>query len=280
MRETDHALPLPGGRGLGWAAWGRPDGSPVLLLHCTPGSRLLDPDPEATRAAGVRLLTLDRPGYGRTDPVADPRRAVVAADVEALIDSLGLGEVALTGWSGGGYFAVEAAARMGGRVRSLSLLATPAPDEEIPWVADQFRPLAGLARGDAVQAARSIAEQSGWYAQQPESALAAWATASDLEVRSRPGASEALTAMMREGARQGGAGVAFDVVAGSRGDPLPLRGVRAPVHLWYGDADAIGPEHGRWYRDRLPGATLTVLPGAGHLLPLASWGPILRSAQG
>jgi pimeloyl-ACP methyl ester carboxylesterase len=145
-------------------------------------------------------------------------------------------------------------------------------------VPDQFRPLADLAREDPVLAARSIAEQSGWYAQQPEGALAAWATPSDLEVRSRPGASEALTAMMPEGARQGGAGVAFDVVAGSRGDPLPLQGVRAPVHLWYGDADAIGPEHGRWYRDRLPGATLTVLPGAGHLLPLASWGPILRSA--
>jgi pimeloyl-ACP methyl ester carboxylesterase len=141
MRETDHTLPLPDGRGLGWAEWGRPDGPPVLLLHCSPGSRLLDPDPDATRAAGVTLLTMDRPGYGRTDPVVDPRRALVAGDVEALVDALGLGYVTVMGWSGGGYFAVEAAARLGGRVRSLSLLATPAPDEEIPWVPDQFRPL-------------------------------------------------------------------------------------------------------------------------------------------
>ena len=85
--------------------------------------------------------------------------------------------------------------------------------------------------------------------------------------------------MMREGARQGAIGMASDIVAGSRGDPLPLEALRAPVRLWYGDADWIGPEHGRWYADRLEEAQLRIIPGAGHLLPLSSWRAILAARR-
>jgi pimeloyl-ACP methyl ester carboxylesterase len=84
--------------------------------------------------------------------------------------------------------------------------------------------------------------------------------------------------MMREGARQGAIGMASDIVAGSRGDPLPLDRVQAPVRLWYGDADWIGPDHGRWYAERLDDTELSIVPGAGHLLPLTNWGAILAAA--
>jgi pimeloyl-ACP methyl ester carboxylesterase len=275
---ADQVLPLPGGRRLAWAEWGRTTGPAVLLLHRSPGSRLFDPDPSATAAAGVRLLTVDRPGYGRTDPVPDPRRADVAGDVAALADALGLERLALLGWSAGGHYALETAARLGGRARSLSLLATPAPDEEIPWVAEEFRPLGAGVRADPVAAVASITEACRWYADNPEGAVGYDASPADVEVRSRPGVTEALSTMMREGARQGAAGMAFDVVAGSRGDPFPVGEVRAPVRLWYGDADPIGPEHGRWYAERLADATLTVLPNAGHLLPIPHWAAILEAA--
>jgi pimeloyl-ACP methyl ester carboxylesterase len=274
----DHVLPLPGGRRLAWAEWGRSDGLTAVLLHRSPGSRLFDPDPAATAAAGVRLLTLDRPGYGGTDPVADPRRTDVAEDVAALADALGLDRVAVLGWSGGGQFAVEVAATLGDRVRSLSLLATPAPDEEIPWVAEEFRPMAAGVRADPIAAVASIREAGRWYSDNPDAVVAFDACAADTEVRGRPGVNAALTVMMREGARQGASGMAFDVVAGARGDSFRFGDVRGPVKLWYGDADPIGPEHGRWYAARLPGATLTVLPGAGHLLPITHWAAILEAA--
>jgi pimeloyl-ACP methyl ester carboxylesterase len=101
--------------------------------------------------------------------------------------------------------------------------------------------------------------------------------AADAATRERPGVAEALRAMFAEAGRQGGN--AFDVVAGSIIDPLPTGEVHAPVRLWYGDADlAIGVEHGRWYAERLTRAELTVVPGAGHLLPLDRWGEILAAA--
>jgi hypothetical protein len=42
-----------------------------------------------------------------------------------------------------------------------------------------------------------------------------------------PGVTGALAVMMREGPRQGAIGMASDIVAGSRGDPLPLDGLQA-----------------------------------------------------
>jgi pimeloyl-ACP methyl ester carboxylesterase len=76
---VDHTLTHADGRRVGWAEWGDPHGQPVLFLHRNPGSRLLDPDSTATASTGTRLITIDRPGYGRTDPVADPTRSALAA---------------------------------------------------------------------------------------------------------------------------------------------------------------------------------------------------------
>ena len=111
--KGDHVLSLAGGRRVAWAEWGSPDGQPVLLLHRNPGSRLLDPDVGSTARAGARLITIDRPGYGRTDPVADPTRSAVASDLAAVVGDIPIDQVALIGWSGGGMFALEAAAKLG-----------------------------------------------------------------------------------------------------------------------------------------------------------------------
>jgi pimeloyl-ACP methyl ester carboxylesterase len=53
---------------------GDPAGQPVFFLHGTPGSRLFCPDPDP----GVRLITLDRPGYGLSTPLEVPTLSSVA----------------------------------------------------------------------------------------------------------------------------------------------------------------------------------------------------------
>jgi hypothetical protein len=62
----------------------------VLFHYGTPGVRLLAP--QAVRAAvrrGVRLLVLDRPGYGGSSRHGDRRVADVVADIARLADALG-----------------------------------------------------------------------------------------------------------------------------------------------------------------------------------------------
>src|SRR5687767_6463035 len=100
--RNDAILELSGGRRLAYAEWGDPAGRPVLFVHRSPGSRLFDPGAEAT--ARVRLITVDRPGYGGTDPVTDPSFSVAAEDLSSLVQSLNMTDVDLVGWSGGGQF--------------------------------------------------------------------------------------------------------------------------------------------------------------------------------
>ena len=54
---------------MAYAECGDPGGVPVLFFHGTPGSGLLGALwDDAARQRDLRLLALDRPGYGRSDP--------------------------------------------------------------------------------------------------------------------------------------------------------------------------------------------------------------------
>jgi pimeloyl-ACP methyl ester carboxylesterase len=54
--------------------------------------------------------------------------------------------------------------------------------------------------------------------------------------------------------------------------------VGAPTTAIYGDADEIvTPAHGGWYTARVPGSTLRVVPGAGHLVALTAWADVLAA---
>lgn len=277
--RTDLVLDLSGGRALAYAEWGDPAGRPVLLLHRSPGSRLFDPGPDATGA--VRLITVDRPGYGGTDPVPEPSYSAVAEDLSALAEALDLHEVALMGWSGGGQFALASLPALADRVASLALICTPAPDDAIPWYPEEARPMLPALRADPVAALPTVAEGFEALMADPDGLGAFDPSPADATARARPGVLEALTRMMREAGRQGAAGTAFDVVAGGRDDPLPLDAVKVPTLLWYGaDDEYIKPEHGRWYEERIAGSRLEVVKGAGHLLPIPHWLEILDLERG
>jgi pimeloyl-ACP methyl ester carboxylesterase len=279
--RTDRTVDAPDGRRIGVAEFGSPDGPAVVLFHRSPGSRLLDPDPRATAAAGIRLVCVDRPGYGATDPVDAPTRAAAADDIEAVLDAIGLDDVALVGWSGGGQFAVEAAARPGVRARSLALLATPAPYYEVPWpIPPELVALCDVVPEDPAAGLEAIRSALAWFADSPQAAALGDPGPADAATRERPGVADALVAMTVEAARQGAEGMAFDVVAGSLRDSFAFDAVDMPVHLFGGDADlAIGLEHLDWWAARLARAERHVLADTGHLLALTHWAAILDAAR-
>ncbi len=64
--RVDDAIRLRDGGRLAFAERGDPVYLPLLSFHGVPGSRLWMEHP-ATAALGVRLITIDRPGYGRCD---------------------------------------------------------------------------------------------------------------------------------------------------------------------------------------------------------------------
>ncbi|KAF3003152.1 hypothetical protein E8E13_008894 [Curvularia kusanoi] len=104
---------LPDGRKLGYAEYGDPNGKTILYQHGIPGSRI-----EATRyhdlgkELGLRIISIDRPGYGWSTPFAEYGARTVktwAQDIEKLTEHLQLSEYAVMGVSGGGPYALSLA---------------------------------------------------------------------------------------------------------------------------------------------------------------------------
>ncbi len=276
---ADEVLRLADGRLLAWTEWGDPRGSPVVFLHPCPGSRLFCPDEETTAERGVRLITIDRPGYGGSDSVADPTLTGFAMDLERLADHLWLGQFPVVGWSGGGAYAAASAALLGERVSALGLVAAPARRDEVPWLSLSEADLRQLAAGDPQQVLASVTASETALAVTPDRAGERWASPSDAAARRRPGVERALRVMWEEGLHAGLHGLAADVVAGMRPWGFAPSQVLAPAELFYGDDDpVVSMPEGRWWEQALPDAHLRVMRG-GHLLPVMAWPDILSAVQ-
>ena len=86
------------GRALAYEQIGDPAGAPVFMLHGTPGCRLSGrhPDPSRVSAAGLRLVSYDRPGYGRSSRHRGRRVVDCVGDVAAIADVLELERFAVS----------------------------------------------------------------------------------------------------------------------------------------------------------------------------------------
>jgi pimeloyl-ACP methyl ester carboxylesterase len=104
-------LQLSDGRKVAYVEWGDLRGSAVFLFHGTPHSRVFCPDETVTASSNVRLITVDRPGIGRSDVL--PRRTFSdwPSDVVELADALGVEKFGVVGWSAGGVYAAACVQR-------------------------------------------------------------------------------------------------------------------------------------------------------------------------
>ncbi len=120
---------LPDGRELAYAEYGDVTGRPVFFFHGAPGSRLFHPPDDVTRGAGVRLICVDRPGYGGSTFQPDRRILDWPKDVAALADRLGLDAFAVTGHSAGSPHTLACAYCLPDRVKAAAILCGVGPVE-------------------------------------------------------------------------------------------------------------------------------------------------------
>jgi pimeloyl-ACP methyl ester carboxylesterase len=271
---------LPDGRALAYCEYGVPDGKPLIYFHGLPGSRADGRvTAEVMRADGVRFIAADRPGLGRSDPVRGKRSyRAWAHDVAHLADHLGIDRFPILGYSCGGPYALAAAAELPERIERVGLVSSVATSE-MPGYRKSIsstdkamtllsRPLPWLARtlmGAAIKQARTKPEK--------------FAGQLDKELRAPPdraildqGLRSTVIELFVEANRQGPGGSVEDFAVWARPSGIDFERIKAPVRLWHGDADeSISLDHSRWLASRIPGAELTVLPGAGHLHPPERW---------
>jgi pimeloyl-ACP methyl ester carboxylesterase len=135
------------GRRLCFAKRGALDGFPVLSMHGTPGCRLLDARrieqrfEELLSGLGIRFITHDRPGCGRSDRQRGRRLADTAGDVATIADALELRRFAIVGGSSGSTHAPAVAALLPERVFRVACVAPMAPYDQLgsdEWSRDQL----------------------------------------------------------------------------------------------------------------------------------------------
>jgi pimeloyl-ACP methyl ester carboxylesterase len=257
------------------AAYGPHDGTPVVSMHGTPGSRLQPPpDPALLDRAGIRLLTYDRPGYGASTRQPGRRVAAAAADVAMVADAFAVEHFAVIGYSGGGPHALAAAALLPDRVTRCAAVASVAPMDAdgldffagmSPGNLEEFD--AALAGGDTLEIA--LDPVAGAVAEDVYAFLAAFRAELpdvDAEVLDRRDVLQMFATSMGEGLRPGPGGWVDDDHAFAAPWGFDVGQIVIPTGVWHGTTDTLVPvAHGGWLAQAIPGAEGHVSVGTGHL---------------
>jgi pimeloyl-ACP methyl ester carboxylesterase len=264
---------------------GDADARLIVFAHAAPGAGTFDPDPVETTTRNVRLLSVDRPGYGGSEPPANGAWASVdraADDIADVLRARGINRSNAAGWSAGGRVALALAARHPDLVDRIAVIATPAPDDEVPWVPPEQRAgleaLRGTSPADVHAALADM--MAGLVPTDPTASNAldlVGISPVDAPAVDRDGVRERLAAMMAEAYAQGATGMVADI-AGYGLQPWGFEpgDVHKKVLLIYGAKDALtGSKHGRWWQQHLPDARLEMVPDAGHLVVVPMWKRIL-----
>jgi pimeloyl-ACP methyl ester carboxylesterase len=272
----ERILTVPDGRTVGFADFGRASQTAVIWCHGGPGCRL-EPAHFAPAAAriGLRLIGIDRPGYGRSTP--HPGRTIGGwvEDAVAVADELGLECFATVGVSTGGSYALALAAtspRVIGTVACCALtdMRWAEGKATIGW---KERVWGSPTRESACEAA---AEQLGG-AEQVGGVDATMLAPSDERLFADPDWMRGWAAMVPQMFAQGIVGYADDRLADCNGwHTFDVRRISCPVTVLHGTRDRLVPVAHASYTQRIvPGASLDVREGLGHFSIVEAVVPVL-----
>lgn len=277
-KPQDRFITLPEGRLLGYAEYGVPNGSPVLFFHGSPGSSYIHSDMAGIAAQrGIRLIAVDRPGYGLSG--SQPGRTMLAwpDDIAVLADVLGLQRFAIIGFSGGSPYTLACAYRLPNRVTKIALAGAFAP-QEAPGVMEGMSPMVSglyaLAQANPDELKNTFAAVAPSPAALVEAMSASLPEWDKIEVKKRTAEFKTeYTQTLRSGVE----GIASDFVLASKDWGFPLDGINAGVHLWSGTADQNTPPAMTTYLSSiLPNSRTFMLPDEGHLSLYVHWEEILE----
>ena len=227
------------------------DGDALVLVHGHPFDRSMwRPQAEHFARTGRRVIVPDLRGYGESVVVPGTTTLdVFARDIAGLLDGLGVREFVLGGLSMGGQIVLEFHRLFAERVRGLVLADTFAQAE----TAD-----GRVARNAAAD--RLLAEGMDGYAYEVLPRMVAPRT-----IEERPDVARHVLDMMRAAPPEGAAAALRG--RAERPDYTAMLGqIAVPTLVVVGSEDDFTPvADAEFMAERVTGATLAVIDGAGHL---------------
>jgi pimeloyl-ACP methyl ester carboxylesterase len=264
-------LELSDGRRLAYAEWGVHDGVPVFQFHGSPAGRLERwGDDSALERLGVRLITTDRPGIGRSDRKRGRRVVDWADDALELADHVGAERFAVIGFSMGSAYAGACAARLADRVSALALVSSIGRVDE--------RGVDGM----SVAAYLKLARRAPWAMRAVYTGLGVFARCSperaheqfwrgtprvDREIVDRADVRQRYWPALTDALGGRGRGPVDDMRTLQRPWGFDPAEINVPVHLFHGTCDRVVPQRdARYWIDTLADCQVRWYEGEGHFL--------------
>lgn len=283
---TARQAQLQDGRRLGFAEYGDPAGKAVILFHDLWGNRTLrHPDDSILTRLGIRLIGMDRPGFGLSTRKPGRRFMDVVDDTMLLAKALKIDRFAVLGYSAGGPYALACAYRFPQIVTRCAVVSSLPPMDNAQGfraVNAYYSRLFQLASG-MESFFRLLMRGFFWIDSQREAAQsiqesAVLMPAVDREILKNASIYSRRRDMWDEIRRGGSDAFVDEIVTLVQSWGFHLQSIQIPVDIWWGEADTFSaPLVGKRMRNFIPNARLRLEPQAGHLILFSHWQAILEA---
>ncbi|KZK96787.1 alpha/beta hydrolase [Pseudovibrio sp. Ad26] len=272
MKQQEGTIILPGDRALAWSEWGDAEGLPVIVCQGAGMASAIPFGEQTAKDLGLRVLSVDRPGLGKSG--ADPEKNFEswAEDIKELLDFVKADQAFAIGFSQGAPFALALAAS--GLVDGVAIvsgqdeLAFPDMFAKLP---DELKGMVSLACDDPDRLEADITGMAtaDWLWQMIEGMSGEEDRAFYASASFAPLYCDALAS----GFAQGAAGYARDTRLAMGRWSFNVENIKQDVQLWYGLKDT-SPVHSPDF-----GSTLATRLSCSELHQIAEEGSAILWTQ-
>lgn len=278
LNRENQTIVLKDGRLLGFAEYGDPKGKPVFFFHGWPSARL---QPELihriTKKQKIRLISVDRPGYGLSTYKEGRTMVDWPDDVVNLANKLHIKKFAVAGVSGGGPYAAVCAYKIPERLTKTAIIVGLGPTW-IPGILNGISPFAKLLWGNYAKYPWLRYFAGLWYYLLAKYFPFLFVGYIFLQ-RSNADKKASIHLLgkstnkditnIKEIFRQGLRGAVLDLYLYTKDWGFKLEDIKTKVYLFYGEEDEnVSLTMGRYYHKKIKGSVLKTYPNEGHLIAL------------
>lgn len=259
---------LHDGRELSYREYGDLDGKPIFYFHGFPSSgieMMLDDCKQIASELNLRVIAVNRPGYGNSGFKADRQLLDWPDDISELADSLALDKFSVMGVSGGCPYAIVCAFKIPDRLVHVGIISGLGPYGAPGVKKSAASPIVKLPRFVRKMILKGFKKVLEKNPDKVARKMKKRFPPSDQAVMAVTAERDVLLDALKEGLSAGPEGAMQDTEIYKNDWGFELKAVHKKLFLWHGEDDLSVPvETGRYMAGEFPNCTATFYAGEGH----------------